>query len=97
MRQLVFKEDGDDYGHFTVSERIGVQLSPLYRHTKNENKLIKYISEILHHEYLHKAIFNILWSLYDEREEEIVHKISGTDKHNIVNKELYWEWDTDGY
>lgn len=66
----------DTYGLTEVIQRVSVNLELLWNNTKDEELFISYYSKVVLHEHLHYLIQETYTELYEDKEEEIVDKIS---------------------
>jgi len=91
MKQLRFMDDDGNYGFMETTCSVGLSLSALFRAAKNEKELLINICIILHHEWLHYAIEDMLIDNYLIKEELIVERLSFSDPVQTKPvKELYW-------
>lgn len=67
-----------NYGYTDVVFKVGVNLEGLWDISPNEEAFISNYCKVVQHEWLHKEIADILFNLYDEYEEYLVTKLSGT-------------------
>ena len=82
----------NDYGTTDSEPIVKINLQSLWDINPVEDKFISNYCKIVHHEYLHYALYDILQELFIDYEEFFVGRLSGTDHLDFVSVKDKYLW-----